>query len=157
MVIAKIDNSNRGAVNSFILKNWYTTKMVVRGKEYDLSKASGAVAFEDENIIGLVTYIIYDDTLEILSLDSVRENKGTGTALLQEAINSAKEIGCKRVAVITTNDNINAIRFYQKRGFDMIKLHYGAVGKARLLKPEIPLVAQNGIPITHELEFEMKL
>ena len=64
---------------------------------------------------------------------------------------------CKRIVLVTTNDNINAIRFYQKRGFDMVCLYHNAMDVSRKLKPEIPLIGENGIPLRHELEFEMIL
>ena len=63
----------------------------------------------------------------------------------------------KRLVVITTNDNIGAIRFYQKRGFDMVKLYRGALERSRKLKPQIPLIGENEIPLRHEIEFERKL
>lgn len=157
MVISRIDRTNRKLVNDFIVSNWYTSEMVVHGKVFDLTAAEGFAAFEHGDIIGLITFTLEDDEIEILSLDSIHENKGTGTSLLNEVVNSAREGGCKRIKVITTNDNIRAIGFYQKRGFDLIRLHHGAVNKARMLKPEIPLIAENGIPIEHELEFELRL
>ena len=59
--------------------------------------------------------------------------------------------------LITTNDNLSALRFYQKRSFDMVRLYLNAVEEARKIKPEIPLTGNDGIPIRHEIELEMKL
>ena len=59
--------------------------------------------------------------------------------------------------LITTNDNLSALQFYQKRGFDMSRLYHNAVDKSRKIKPQIPLTGANGIPIRHEIELEMKL
>jgi hypothetical protein len=42
-------------------------------------------------------------------------------------------------------------------GLVLAQLHSDAVAEARRSKPEIPLVAHNGIPIRDELELEMKL
>ena len=53
--------------------------------------------------------------------------------------------------------NLNALQFYQKRGFDIVKLHINAVKQSRKIKPEIPLIGFNGIPIRHEIELEMNL
>ncbi len=55
------------------------------------------------------------------------------------------------------NDNINAIRFYQKRGFDMAHLFRNAMDISRKLKPEIPLIGDNSIPLRHEIEFELSI
>lgn len=157
MKIEKIDNQNRIFINDFIEEQWHTTKMIIRGSEIDMTTAEGLVIFEDNKIIGLITYMFYDDVMEILSLDSLREKQGIGTALLNETIAIAKEAECKKIVLITTNDNINAIRFYQKRGFDMAHLYRNALDVSRKLKPEIPLVGENDIPLRHELEFEFFL
>ncbi|NWG75746.1 MAG: GNAT family N-acetyltransferase [Rubrivivax sp.] len=69
----------------------------------------------------------------------------------------ARQVRCTRVWLLTTNDNVNALRFYQKRGFVLAALHREAVAHARQIKPEIPLSGEYGIPIRDELELEMML
>ena len=101
-----------------------------------------------------ITYIVYDGILEITSLDSLRENQGIGSMLVDRVVREAKERGLQKIVLVTTNDNINAIRFYQKRGFDMAHLFRNAVDVARKVKPEIPLVGEYAIPLHHEIEFE---
>jgi GNAT superfamily N-acetyltransferase len=147
---------NRKNVNEFILKQWYSMVMVVHGESISLENADGWFASEDEIIIGLITYRIVNSEMEILSLDSLKENKGIGTSLLNKAVEAATNSGCSRIMLITTNDNLNALQFYQKRGFDIVKLHINAVEQSRKIKPEIPLIGFNGIPIRHEIELEMK-
>ena len=95
--------------------------------------------------------------MEILSLDSLSERRGIGTALLDEAVLAARKADCLRVMLVTTNDNLYALRFYQKRGFDMVRLIRNAVDAARNIKPEIPLTGMDGIPIRHEIELELRL
>lgn len=150
----RIDSANRELVNVFIREHWYTTTMVIRGKQIDMTQTEGFFLLEKENIIGLLTYIVYDGILEITSLDSLRENQGIGSALVNMAVREARERGLQKIVLMTTNDNINAIRFYQKRGFDMARLFRNAVDAARKLKPEIPLIGENAIPLHHEIEFE---
>jgi hypothetical protein len=56
---------------------------------------------------------------------------------------------------VTTNDNVDALRFYQRRGFRLRAVRPGAVDDARrTLKPEIPAVGEQGIPIRDEIELE---
>lgn len=95
--------------------------------------------------------------MEILSLDSLQENQGIGSKLVQKIIYEAKERKLQKIVLITTNDNINAIRFYQKRGFDMVHLFHNAMDVSRKLKPEIPLIGENSIPLRHEIEFELSI
>lgn len=155
MVVEKITDQNRDRINNFIKSHWYTTEMIIRGKVIDMTTVDGIFVLEDETIIGLITYIIRDEILEIISLDSLHEKQGLGTMLVKAVVQEAEKRGCKRIAVITTNDNINAIRFYQKRGFDMVHLFHNALDISRKLKPEIPLIGENSIPLRHEIEFEM--
>lgn len=157
MNIYQIDQNNRKTVDSFILEHWFTMDMVVHGESVDLGMADGLYACDDNEIVGLVTYRILQNEMEILSLDSIHEKRGIGSVLLDNAISTAKDIGCSRVMLITTNDNLSALQFYQKRGFDMSRLYHNAVDKSRKIKPQIPLTGANGIPIRHEIELEMKL
>ena len=157
MIFQQITDKNRIIINNFIIEQWFTTKMIIRGNEIDMTTVEGIFALEGGKIIGLITYILNDETLEITSLDSLCENKGIGTALLTKVVDEAKVRNCKRIVLITTNDNINAMRFYQKRGFDMACLYRNALDSSRKLKPEIPLIGENGIPLKHEIEFEMLL
>lgn len=152
-----IREENRALINDFLLKHWYSTDMIVRGQSMDMTKASGLFALENGEIMGLVTYIIRDNVMEILSLDSLREKQGLGTRLLQAAIEEARKGGCRKVVLVTTNDNLNALRFYQKRGFDMVRLYRNAMDAARKQKPGIPLIGENDIPLKHEIELELVL
>lgn len=131
--------------------------MVIRGTIIDMTMVDGIVALEKENIVGLLTYLIREKSCEITSLDSLVEGKGIGTSLINKAISIAKESDCKKIIVVTTNDNINAIRFYQKRGFDMVCFYHNALDISRKMKPSIPLLGDNGIPLKHEIEFEINL
>ena len=157
MDIKQIDQFNRERIDAFIVQQWFSMQMVVHEESIDLSTAAGYYAVEGDEIIGLITYRITDNEMEILSLDSLRENKGIGTELLNKAIFKAVETGCSKITLITTNDNLLALRFYQKRGFDMCRLYCNAIEQSRKIKPEIPLFGENGIPLKHEIELEMIL
>ncbi|MCR4643779.1 MAG: GNAT family N-acetyltransferase [Oscillospiraceae bacterium] len=132
-------------------------EMVIHGESISLENADGWFAFEDEIITGLITWRIINAEMEILSLDSLKEKNGIGTALINKAVEEAKNKDCIRIKLITTNDNLSALRFYQKRGFDMVRLYRNAVEESRKVKPQIPLTGEDGIPIRHEIELEMNL
>lgn len=155
MECERINASNRQLINAFIRQHWYTTTMIIRGKEIDMTKTEGFYFSKGKDIVGLITYIVYDNILEITSLDSLLENQGIGSKLLKTVIHEAKEKKVQKIVLITTNDNINAIKFYQKRGFDMARLFRNALDISRKLKPEIPLIGENSIPLRHEIEFEL--
>jgi len=151
--IAPVTLENRERVNEFILSRWFSLDMIIRGEVVDMRLADGFIAYKDETILGLITYRYISRDCEILSLDSLKENQGIGTALIGKVKETAVAAKCERLKLITTNDNIHAIRFYQKRGFDLACLYHDAVDAARRLKPSIPLLGDDDIPIRHELEF----
>ena len=131
--------------------------MVVHGESIDMDNADGYYACEGDEIIGLITYRITGKEMEILSLDSLQKGRGIGTELLDTVVAKARETGMQKIMLITTNDNLSALRFYQKRGFDMSRLYCNALAQARKIKPEIPLIGMDGIPLKHEIELEMIL
>lgn len=107
--------------------------------------------------MGLLTYNISDDELEIVTLNAIEEGKGIGTALLDEVETHAKMKKCSRVWLITTNDNIDALRFYQKRQYEIKSVHRYAIEESRKIKPQLPFVGKYGIPIRDEIEMEKLL
>src|SRR5574341_89696 len=154
--IRALVREDRAWVTQFIREHWGAEIVVARGAIYRPSDLPGFAALGD-NPIGLITYRIEGDACEIVTLDSLEPNHGIGSALIEHVVGAARASGCRRVWLITTNDNLNALRFYQKRGFALAALNRGAVNAARKYKPEISLMGENGIPIRDELELEMLL
>lgn len=116
------------------------------------------VAEDDGRLIGVLTYVIIDDQCEVLTLHVDDQRRGVGTALLSEIADIARRAGCRRLWLITTNDNVDALRFYQRRGLRLAALYAGAVDESRrTLKPEIPTVGMYGIPLRDEIELELDL
>ncbi|PFE05707.1 N-acetyltransferase [Bacillus cereus] len=152
--IQKITEEMRGTIALFMRENWGSTLMVSRGRAHQLDQLPGFIAIEDNRIIGIITYEIRGNDCEIVSLDSFKEKKGTGTKLVEYVIDIAKKQCCKKVWLITTNDNTNALRFYQKRDFIMTNLYIDAVKEARKIKREIPLIGYDNITISHEIQLE---
>jgi N-acetylglutamate synthase-like GNAT family acetyltransferase len=77
--------------------------------------------------------------------------------LINAVLGEARKQNCGRVFLITTNDNMQALRFYQKRGFELVAVHRGAVNESRKIKPSISLIGNDGIPLRDEIELEMIL
>jgi ribosomal protein S18 acetylase RimI-like enzyme len=138
-------------------ENWGDEFLVVHGTIYYPDTLSGFIALEGSECVGEITYTLADGDCEIVSLDSVREGQGLGTKLIHAVVEEARSQSCRRVFLITTNDNLNALGFYQKRGFELVRIHRGAVNEARKIKPSIPLIGMNKIPLRDEIELEIVL
>jgi GNAT superfamily N-acetyltransferase len=113
------------------------------------------VAERDGSLTGVLTFVLEGSDCEILTLHAAERFGGTGTALVEAVETLAADAGCNRLWVITTNDNVDALRFYQRRGFRLAALHPGAVDHSRAqLKSDIPPIGEHGIPLRDELELE---
>lgn len=100
MECERISSLNRNLVDEFIEQHWYTTTMIIRGKEIDMTKTEGFYFSKGEDIIGLITYIVYENILEVTSLDSLQENQGIGSKLLDAVIYEAKNRRLKKMIEI---------------------------------------------------------
>ena len=143
-------------LRQFWIEHWGSEEMVSRGKVYRPQQLEGIVLDEDDEWLGLLTFCINDDC-EVTSIDSLREGQGIGTMLLNKAVEVARARECNRIFLITTNDNLNALGFYQKRGFELVTIHRGAINESRKIKPGIPQIGMNNIPLRDEIELEMSL
>jgi len=155
--IRPVKPSDREWISQLIAERWGSEVVVVHDTVYTPADLLGFVAIEENNRIGLITYQLENGECEVVTLDSIHASIGVGSGLLDEVRRAAKEAGCRRLWVITTNDNLEALRFYQRRGFSLVAVHKDAVEKAREKKPQIPQFGKNGIPIRDEIELEMKL
>jgi len=144
-------------LRQFWEEHWDAEFVVAHGTVFHPENVSGFIALDGNEWVGLITYTFLDTDCEIVSIDSLRENEGIGTALIEKVVEEAKANQCRRVHVSTTNANLRALGFYQKRGFRLSALYPDAVNEARKLKPEIPLIGENGIPLRDEIELEMLL
>ena len=138
-------------------ESWGSAVIATRGRVYQGDELPGFIAVQKGNPTGLITYCFNDKQCEITSMNSLVEGKGIGSALVDAVKSVAVASKCRRLWLITTNDNTRALRFWQKRGFRLVAVYPGSADKLRRLKPEIPLTGFDGIPIRDEIELEMIL
>ena len=142
---------------ALLAEHWGSARIVTRGRLHQADELPGFIAVEKGEPVGLVTYSIKGNNCEITSMNSLAEGKGVGTSLVEAAKQTALQKSCKRLWLVTTNDNTRALRFWQKRGFKIAAIHVNAIAQSRKLKPEIPLAGNDGIPVRDEIELEMML
>lgn len=155
--IRPIMNSDCAWVADFITRQWGAGIVVAHGVIYRPSELPGFVATIGGKLVGLITYQVESNSCEIVTLNSIQSNRGVGSALINTVVEHARQLKCERLWLITTNDNLNALRFYQKRGMVLVAVHRNAAEQARKLKPQIPLIGEHGIPLRDEIELEMIL
>lgn len=157
MEVARSRAEDRPALEDF-LRRHHSLRAARRGELVDPSAHPAFLAWSDGELVGVATYVLGDDACELLTLHAGTRFAGVGTALVSAVRQAARDAGCTRLWVVTTNDNVDALRFYQRRGFRLTRLRPGAVDECRRsLKPEIPTVGDHGIPLRDELELELDL
>ena len=151
----KTEADNAGITE--IIRGWGSEILISRGKIYSANNLEGIITCVDKNIAGVCLYYINSYECEIVLLDVSKQKIGIGTALIKKTLEIAKNESCKKIWLTTSNDNIDAIKFYQRRGFCIANIHVKGMQEARKIKPEIPLIGNYDIPIRDEFEFEIQL
>jgi len=146
-----------GWIRQVLRQYWASERILSRGRVHEPLSLPGFAAMRDDEPVGLITYHVEGDQCEIITHNSMADSGGIGSCLLAAVRNEARQRGCARLWLVTTNDNTPAIRFYQRRDFDIAALHRGAITEAKRLKPEIPDTGLDGIPIRHEIELAYEL
>jgi GNAT superfamily N-acetyltransferase len=150
--IRRLTKDDQPRLHKFWTENWGADFVVVHGESIRFDQVEGFL-FGDWD--GLLTFQIRGEECEIVSLDSLKQGQGIGIALIESVVEEAKSRNCRRLFLIATNDNLHALGFYQRRGFELVAIHRGAVNESRKIKPSIPLIGESGIPLRDEIELEM--
>ena len=157
VTIRSISPADINWISDFYKNRWNSTRVVSKGVLHEVPNLPGLIALKSGLRVGLLTSHIKDREFEIVTLDSLDTYIGIGSRLITTAVEAALNSSCKRIWLITTNDNLPALRFFQKRGFQIAAVHRNALEVSRKLKPEIPQVGLYEIPLRDEIELEIVL
>jgi ribosomal protein S18 acetylase RimI-like enzyme len=158
MKIISLTDEYKNKVEEAIMESWSGPYIAVHRELFDLREFPCLIAVsEDNTLLGYCYYRIHNCECEVLAIESFVKNVGVGTALIEAVMSTAKDNFCKRLYLSTTNDITSAIRFYQRRGFTISAFKLNEIEYSRILKPCIPFLGEDDIPILHEIEFEIKL
>lgn len=152
MVVRPVQESDRPTVEWLTTQLWGAPEVVVHDGIFYPAALPGFIAERAGRIAGLLTYDVRPSVLEIVTINAIDQHTGIGTVLIEAVRAEAKRRGCHEITLTTTNDNVNALRFYQRRGFRLAGLRPGAVDRSRLRKPEIPRTGDYGIPLHDEID-----
>ncbi len=136
---------------------WGSELVAVHGNVLRPAELPGFIAERSRRVVGLLTYQLVGDFLEIVTLNALERRAGIGTLLIEASVGTSHHFRCREIRLTTTNDNVDALRFYQRRGFRLAELRPGAVDRSRLEKPEIPRVGEYGIPLHDEIELSLPI
>jgi ribosomal protein S18 acetylase RimI-like enzyme len=153
LTVRPVEEGEREWLAEVLRKAWGPT-VVSRGRVIDPTVLPAVVCLRHDRPVGVATYDPGSTDCELVTIDAFREHTGVGSALLSAVEEAARSLGCSRLWLITTNDNLDALRFYQRRGMRIAAVHAGAIEVSRALKPSISMTGCYGIEIRDELELE---
>ncbi|MGH3246529.1 MAG: GNAT family N-acetyltransferase [Trebonia sp.] len=152
VAIRPLEERDRPTVEWLTTQLWGAPEVAVHDGAFYPATLPGFIAERGGRIAGLVTFEVQRDSLEIATINALDLYQGIGTLLIEAVRAEAKRLGCHQVTLTTTNDNIGALRFYQRRGFRLAAVRPGAVDRTRQRKPEIPRTGDFGIPLRDEID-----
>lgn len=152
ITVRPVQETDRPTVEWLTTQLWGAPEVVVHDSAFYPAALPGFIAERAGRIAGLVTFDLRPGVLEIVTINALDQFTGIGTMLIEAVRAEAKGRGCHEITLTTTNDNIAALRFYQRRGFRLTALRPGAVDRSRLRKPEIPRTGDFGIPLRDEID-----
>ena len=158
VLVRPVTDGDRPTVEWLTTRLWGAPEVVVHDGAYYPAMLPGFIAERLGRIVGLVTYEVCPPAgtrpavLEIITINALHRYAGIGTMLIEAVRGEAQRRDCHQVTLTTTNDNVDALRFYQRRGFRLTALRPGAVDRSRRRKPLIPLSGDYGIPLHDEID-----
>jgi GNAT superfamily N-acetyltransferase len=155
VLVRELVEDDRGWMEEALTGLWGSVWAARKGELVDCRGLTGYVAVRDGRRVGLVTTARREDEVEVVTLQVEEEGRGTGRALMESVLDQGRQSGARRIWLVTTNDNRRAIEFYGRWGMTLVRVISNGVSASRRVKPEIPMVGQNGVPVRDELEFEL--
>ena len=129
-------------------EEWGGPVMWADGRVFDCLALPALIAGKAE---GLAVYQFAGMRAELVLLEALESGRGIGTALVEALVALLAGQGVRELWLTTTNDNLDALRFYQRRGFRLVEIRPGRMDEYRKRKPTIPEVGEFGIPLRGEL------
>ena len=158
MNVRPVTPDDREWIAELVTASFGSVRVVSHGELIeDASLLDGFAVEHDGRPVGCALLNVVDNKAELVVLATNYRGAGAGTMLLEAVVERARQEGWSRLWLITSNDNTDAIRLYQRAGWDWVDFRRDGITRGRALKPEIPATGNHGIPLRHEIEFEYPL
>ena len=149
--------NDRRQLEELLRLRWPDENLLIRGQFVRPEDVEGLGYFTDERLHGIATWMPHGKVMHIVAVNAFTELRGVGIALIEAMKAHARRHGMTCLRATISNDNVVALRFYQKRGFRVTALHRGMYDAMRAMKPSIPRTGLDGIPMSDEFELELEL
>jgi GNAT superfamily N-acetyltransferase len=149
--------TDRPFLDELLRLRWSGGSLIVHDKVIAPADVEALAAYDGNRLAGVATWRLDEGVLTMFTLNNISEQRGVGVALLEAMMALGRDNGAPLIRVVVTNDNLNALGFYQRRGFRITAIYPGAVDATRAMNPNVPLIGANRIPIRDEIELERTL
>jgi GNAT superfamily N-acetyltransferase len=124
VLVREATDADREAARELFERDFGRTHIVAFGEVMDVDQMPALVAVAHTDPSGALAYRLLGDALHIVALatDPMWQRSGVGAYLVAEAELLARRLKLARVVVATTNDNLPALYFYQRRGYRLTAL-----------------------------------
>lgn len=156
-MLLRVNSEDIAFIRACVAEHFGGEPIVSLGQAYRMDELQFAFARRDGEPVAFAGYRWDGEDCELVVLVSGAPGAGYGGEVVDQVLRQAKARGCRRVWLVATNDNLHAIGWYQRRGFEMVRVHRRSIERERLLKPNLPQLGLNGIPLRDEIEFEYRL
>lgn len=157
MACAEVTDADREELREFIIAHWFDERIMSCGTIHVPHRGHGMLVRRDGRIVAALTYDMTSQGMEVLTLNSALEGQGIGSMLILSAIEKSRRLGCGRIWLTTSNDNLKAVSFYQRLGFRIVGVNLDAVDEERRMNPRIPTHGERGVRMRDELVLELVL
>lgn len=156
VMVREATDTDRAAARELFRRDFGRTRIVAFGELVDLDELPALVAVMNTEPSGALAYRLFGgDALHIVALatDPMWQRSGVGAYLVAEAELLARRLGLKRLVIATTNDNLPALYFYQRRGYRLSEFARDAI----IAKVQQEHAGFAGIPVRDEIRLEKLL
>jgi GNAT superfamily N-acetyltransferase len=155
VLVREATDTDRAAARELFHRDFGRTKIVAFGEIMDLDQMPALVAVMHAEPSGALAYRLLGDALHIVALatDPMWQRSGVGAYLVAEAELLARRLGLARLVISTTNDNLPALYFYQRRGYRLSALAADSV----IVHTQQEIMGFAGIPVRDEIRLEKRL
>jgi ribosomal protein S18 acetylase RimI-like enzyme len=155
VLVREATDADRPAVRELFQRDFGRTKIVAFGEVMDIDQMPALVAVMYTDPSGALAYRLFGDALHMVALatDPMWQRSGVGGYLVAEAELLARRLKLARLVVATTNDNLPALYFYQRRGYRMTDL----IPSSIIVHTHQELGGFAGIPVRDEIRLEKRL
>jgi ribosomal protein S18 acetylase RimI-like enzyme len=156
VLVRQAEPADRADTLALFRRDFGRAAVLAFGELMSLEECPAIVAEMRGDLAGALAYRMLPDALHVVALatDPLWQRSGVATHLAGEAEVLARRHGVGRLVFATTNDNLPALYFYQRRGWLITEVVPGAM---------IPHVREHaragfaGIPVRDEIRLEKRL